>query len=81
MVDWSRHEVEISVADYFEKFDAEQRGETYNKAEHRRTLQQHLDNRTEAAIELKHQNIRTRVCHTSTATSPEEIIRPCWLSS
>ena len=54
---WSRNEVELTVVDYFEMFDAEQRNETYNKARHRRTLRQKLSHRTEAAIELKHQNI------------------------
>jgi hypothetical protein len=36
MVNWSRNEVELTVAVYFEMFDAEQRGEPFNKAEHRR---------------------------------------------
>ena len=57
MVNWSRSEVELTVADYFEMFDAEQQGVPFNKTEHRRSLQQNLSNRTEAAIELKHQNI------------------------
>ena len=57
MVDWSRNEVEHTVKDYFDMFEAEQRGEPYNKTEHRRNLRQHLNGRTEAAIELKHQNI------------------------
>jgi hypothetical protein len=35
----------------------ELRGEEYNKSEHNRNLQKLLNNRTKAAVELKHQNI------------------------
>lgn len=37
--------------------EAEQSGVPYNKSEHRRALARLLDDRSEAAIELKHQNI------------------------
>ena len=37
--------------------DQELRGEAYNKSDHNRRLQQLLNGRTKAAVELKHQNI------------------------
>jgi hypothetical protein len=54
---WSREEVEATVSDYFEMLAMELRGESFNKAEHNRNLQKFLNNRTKAAVELKHQNI------------------------
>lgn len=54
---WSREEVEATVSDYFEMLAMELRGEPFNKAEHNRNLQKFLNNRTKAAVELKHQNI------------------------
>src|SRR5258706_1657633 len=54
---WSHEEVEATVSDYFEMLAMELRNEPYNKAEHNRNLQKLLSNRTQAAIELKHQNI------------------------
>jgi hypothetical protein len=38
--DWTRDEVEATVADYFVMLGAELRGENYSKAEHNRQLQQ-----------------------------------------
>lgn len=55
--DWSRLEVEATVAEYLDMLHAELRGEPYNKAAHRRRLQTLLDDRSEGAIERKHQNI------------------------
>lgn len=55
--DWSRFEVEATVADYLHMLVLEYSGQVYNKTAHRRTLQSILNNRTESAIELKHQNI------------------------
>lgn len=55
--DWSRLEVEATVADYVTMLESEIRGEHYNKAEHRRALQPLLDGRSAGAIERKHQNI------------------------
>lgn len=55
--DWSRLEVEATVADYFDMLASELRGEPYNKSEHRRNLKPLLDGRSESAIERKHQNI------------------------
>lgn len=54
---WSRSEVEATVADYFRMFELELAGQRYNKTEHRNRLLPLLDNRTAAAVELKHQNI------------------------
>ncbi len=55
--DWSRAEVEATVSDYFDMFEAELRGEPYNKARHNRRLQGVLEGRSRGAIERKHQNI------------------------
>src|SRR5688572_10175481 len=55
--DWSKSEVEIIVADYFQMLTKEISGNNYNKTEHRRTILPFLKNRSEASIEFKHQNI------------------------
>lgn len=55
--EWSREEIELIVADYRGMLQAELRGEPYNKAAHRRQLQQLLNKRSEGSIEYKHQNI------------------------
>lgn len=54
---WSRNEVEATVADYFRMLELELAGQKYNKTEHRNRLLPLLNNRTPAAVELKHQNI------------------------
>ena len=54
---WDREEVEATVSDYFHMLMQELSGQTYNKSEHRKLLIQKLKNRSEAAIERKHQNI------------------------
>ena len=54
---WSRVECEAIVADYIDMLSRECRGESLNKAEHRRVLQKKLNNRSEGSIERKHQNI------------------------
>ena len=54
---WSRLEVEATVADYLHMLTLELAGQTYNKSTYRRALLRKLNSRTEAAIELKHQNI------------------------
>jgi hypothetical protein len=56
-INWSTIEVEATVAEYFAMLHKELQGIPYNKAEHRRELVKLLRNRTEAAIERKHQNI------------------------
>jgi hypothetical protein len=55
--DWSRIEVEATVADYLHMLTLELSGQSYNKSTHRRALQVKLNRRTDGAIELKHQNI------------------------
>jgi hypothetical protein len=55
--DWSHEEVEVTVADYFDMLDKELRGLEYNKTAHRRRLAGLLKNRSDSAIERKHQNI------------------------
>lgn len=55
--DWSPSEVEATVASYMSMLNAELRGEPYNKSEHRRNLQALLNDRSDGAIEMKHQNI------------------------
>lgn len=54
---WNHSEVEATVADYFAMLEAELRGISYSKAEHRRALQNLLLNRSEPAIERKHMNV------------------------
>ena len=55
--DWSRAEVEATVADYFDMLNHEVRGQDYNKSAHRRRLAALLNHRTDGAIERKHQNV------------------------
>jgi hypothetical protein len=57
MPDWSHEEVAATVADYFDMLAAELRGETVNKREHNRRLQEILRGRSAGAIEFKHANI------------------------
>lgn len=54
---WDWLECEAVVAAYFVMMALELRGERYNKSQHRRNLQTKLNNRTDGAIEFKHQNI------------------------
>lgn len=54
---WSRQEVEATVADYFVMLSAELSGQSYNKSEHRRALAALLGTRSDGAIERKHQNV------------------------
>ena len=55
--DWSRAEVEATVADYFAMLATELSGVPYNKTAHRRRLVTLLDGRSEQSIEFKHANI------------------------
>lgn len=55
--DWSRAEVEATVAAYLQMLDQELRGISYNKTDARRRLMGTLNARSEGAIERKHQNI------------------------
>ena len=54
---WTREEVEATVADYLHMLTLELSGQAYNKTEHRRNLLQKLENRSGGAVERKHQNI------------------------
>lgn len=54
---WTWQECELVVNDYLLMLELELKGEKYNKAEHNRSLQKLLPNRTKGAIEKKHQNI------------------------
>lgn len=55
--EWSREEVDATVADYFAMLAAELSGVPYNKTAHRRALIKNLSGRTEQSIEFKHANI------------------------
>jgi hypothetical protein len=54
---WSKIEVELIVADYFNMLSFELKGEAYSKADYRRAVLPLLANRSEGSIEFKHQNI------------------------
>lgn len=56
-MDWTREEVELIVADYLQMLTLQLTGQSYNKTEHRRRLQQLLNGRSEGSIEFKHCNI------------------------
>jgi hypothetical protein len=56
-LDWSRAEVEATVADYLDMLLMERRGEAFNKAERNRNLQKLLNRRSHGSVERKHQNI------------------------
>ena len=54
---WTDTEVELIIADYFSMLSDQSLGKPYNKAQHRKNLLSHLNNRSEGSIEFKHQNI------------------------
>ncbi len=56
MADWTPEEVDIILADYFDMLVEELNGNRFNKAAHNRQVQKRID-RSEGAIEYKHQNI------------------------
>ena len=56
-MDWSREEVEAIVADYLQMLTLELAGQNYSKTVHRRTLQEKLQDRSDASIEFKHGNV------------------------
>jgi hypothetical protein len=55
--DWSEAEVAATVRSYLDMLRLEVSGEPYVKSHFRKTLQPLLSNRSESAIEFKHQNI------------------------
>jgi len=54
---WDWIECEAIAADYFAMLELELKGERYNKSQHRRELQNKLNNRSDGSVEFKHQNI------------------------
>ncbi len=54
---WSKIEVALIVADYFDMLSKELSRFPYKKADHRRQILLLLNNRSEGSIEFKHQNI------------------------
>jgi hypothetical protein len=54
---WSRAEVALIVADYFEMLIKELDGVPYKKADHRRQIITLLKSRSKGSVEFKHQNI------------------------
>ena len=55
--DWSPQEVRATVLDYMAMLKLELAGQTYNKSAHRRALRMRLADRSDGAVEMKHQNI------------------------
>ena len=53
---WSDSEIDAIVADYFDMLGQEQKGQSYNKTEHRHALMETVD-RSKGSIERKHMNI------------------------
>jgi hypothetical protein len=54
---WSDAENDLIVADYFAMLADDISGRAYTKAEHRRALIPLLENRSNASVEFKHQNV------------------------
>ncbi|MEZ4943190.1 MAG: hypothetical protein R3D58_20110 [Saprospiraceae bacterium] len=54
---WSNHEITQTLHSYFQMLALEINQTPYSKAAYRRALQQRLNDRSESAIEFKHQNI------------------------
>lgn len=55
--DWSQVEVDATVAAYFDMLLLEAKQEKFNKSERNAALRQKLNGRSQASVELKHQNI------------------------
>ena len=56
-MNWSKTEVELIIASYFDMLSKELHGKPYSKADHRRHLLPLLNNRSEGSVEFKYQNI------------------------
>jgi len=54
---WTDAENDLIVADYFAMLANDVAGRPYDKAEHRRQLLPHLNDRSDGSVEFKHQNI------------------------
>jgi uncharacterized protein DUF3883 len=57
IMEWSKLECETIVTDYLSMLEKELKGESFNKTEHRKLLQEKCSGRSEGSIEYKHQNI------------------------
>lgn len=55
-IDWTKREIDLIVADYFEMLRLEFAGQSYNKAERNRALQE-LTGRSRSSVEWKYRNI------------------------
>jgi len=55
--DWSQSEVSLIIPDYFDMLSQELQHSAYNKTIHRNALRPQLDQRSDGAVEKKHQNI------------------------
>ncbi len=55
--DWSQQEVDATVVAYFEMLLLEAKQEKFNKSERNASLRRVLKGRSQASVELKHQNI------------------------
>ncbi len=53
---WSEHELELAVADYFEMLRMEVEGRPFSKSEHGLELHKRLDGRTLGSVKLRHHN-------------------------
>jgi hypothetical protein len=56
-MDWTKEEVSLIVADYFQMLQLELEHKEYNKTAHRKALIPVLNNRSNGSVEFKHQNI------------------------
>ncbi|MEO0468469.1 MAG: hypothetical protein AAF206_02520, partial [Bacteroidota bacterium] len=61
--DWTKHEIELILDDYFQMFELEINGNSYSKTQFRRKLLPKLNGRSEGSIEFKHQNISAVLNH------------------
>jgi uncharacterized protein DUF3883 len=57
MANWTKFEVDLIIADYFEMLSKELANIPYQKSSHRRNLIPLLNQRSNGSIEFKHQNI------------------------
>jgi len=56
-MDWTKEEVSLIIADYFEMLQLELNHKEYNKTTHRKLLIPRLNGRSNGSVEFKHQNI------------------------
>ncbi|MDO8318106.1 hypothetical protein [Rhodoferax sp.] len=84
-MDWSREEVEAIIADYLNMLALELSGQSFNKTEHRKSLQTKLNGRSDASIEVKHCNISAAMIDLGfpifEVINHDQTIRHYWLQS